>query len=68
MATERSKMNKSIVLRICKADMTTYNGFIWPTKGYVEAPDWDDTEECGHGLHGWFEAQGDASYSNYLNS
>ena len=67
MATEMSKMNKSIVLRICKADMTTYNGFIWPTKGYVEAPDWEATQECGNGLHGWFEAQGDASYSNYLN-
>ena len=66
MATERSKMNKSIVLRICKADMTGYNGFIWPTKGHVEAPDWEATQECGHGLHGWFEAQGDASYSSYL--
>ena len=47
--------------------MTSHKGFIWPTKGHVEAPDWDDTEECGHGLHGWFEAQGDASCSNYLN-
>ena len=67
MSTSRSKMNKSIVLRICKADMTTYNGFIWPEKGYVEAPDWEATQECGNGLHGWFEAQGDASHSSYLN-
>ena len=67
MATEMSKMNTSMVLRICKADMTSHNGFIWPTKGYVEAPDWEATQECGHGLHGWFEAQGDASHSNYLN-
>ena len=67
MSTSRSKMNTSMVLRICKADMTGYNGFIWPTKGHVEAPDWEATQECGHGLHGWFEAQGDASYSNYLN-
>ena len=63
----RLELNTSMVLRICKADMTSYNGFIWPEKGHVEAPDWDDTEECGHGLHGWFEAQGDASYSNCLN-
>ena len=67
MSTSRSKMNTSMVLRICKADMTGYNGFIWPTKGHVEAPDWEATQECGNGLHGWFEAQGDASYSNYLN-
>ena len=66
MATGMSKMNTSMVLRICKADMTGYNGFIWPTKGHVEAPDWEATQECGHGLHGWFEAQGDASYSSYL--
>ena len=63
----RLELGTSVVLRICKADMTSYNGFIWPEKGHVEAPDWDDTEECGHGLHGWFEAQGDASYSNCLN-
>ena len=60
-------MNKSIVLRVCRSDMTSYNGFIWPEKGYVEAPDWDAKEECGHGLHGWFEAQGDASCSHFLN-
>ena len=67
MATKMSKMNTSMVLRICKADMTGYNGFIWPTKGHVEAPDWEATQECGNGLHGWFEAQGDASHSSYLN-
>ena len=63
----RLELNTSMVLRICKADMTSYNGFIWPEKGHVEAPDWDDTEECGNGLHGWFEAQGDADCSDYLN-
>ena len=44
MATEMSKMNTSMVLRICKADMTSYHGFIWPEKGHVEAPDWDAKE------------------------
>ena len=67
MSTSRSKMNTSMVLRICKADMSSHGGFIWPEKGHVEAPDWEATQECGNGLHGWFEAQGDASYSNYLN-
>ena len=61
------EMNKSIVLRVCRSDMSSYGGFIWPTKGRVVAPDWEATQECGHGLHGWFEAQGDAGYSNYLN-
>ena len=67
MATEMSKMNTSMVLRICKADMSSHGGFIWPETGHVEAPDWEATQECGHGLHGWFEAQGDADYSSYLN-
>ena len=67
MATKMSKMNTSMVLRICKADMTSYNGFIWPTKGHVEAPDWDAKEECRNGLFGWFEAQGYANSSSYLN-
>ena len=37
-------MSKSIVLRVCRSDMTSYNGFIWPETGYVEAPDWDAKE------------------------
>ena len=60
-------MNKSIVLRVCRSDMTSYNGFIWPETGYVEAPDWDAKEECRNGLFGWFEAQGYANSSSYLN-
>lgn len=61
------EMNKSIVLRVCRSDMTSYNGFIWPETGYVEAPDWDAKEECRNGLFGWFEAQGYANSSSYLN-
>ena len=59
-------MSKSIVLRVCRSDMSSYGGFIWPTKGRVVAPDWDDTEECKNGLFGWFEGQGFANCSNYL--
>ena len=59
-------MSTSMVLRICRADMTSHKGFIWPTKGHVEAPDWEATQECKNGLFGWFEGQGFANCSNYL--
>lgn len=47
-----------LVLRTCTKDMTSYNGFKWPTEGQVEAPDWQPTKECGHGLHGWLWGSG----------
>ena len=53
--------NKDIyVLRTCKEDLTSYNGFQWPESGYVEAPDWDPSPKCGSGLHGllWGEGNG----------
>ena len=58
-------MSKSMVLRVCRADMSSFNGFIWPTAGHVVAPDWKATQECGNGLHGWFEGQGYAGCSDY---
>lgn len=45
-------------LRTCNADMTSRNDFKWPTKGYVEAPDWEPTEKCGNGLHGFLDGEG----------
>ncbi len=34
-------------------DGVSYNGFKWAPLGeWTEAPDWDSTPECGHGLHG----------------
>ncbi len=50
-----------LILRTCKADMTAHDGFVWPESGPVEAPDWDPTPECGHGLHGLLWGCGDAS-------
>ena len=41
-----------LVLRNCKADGTSYGGFKWPQSGYIECPDWQDTDQCGNGLHG----------------
>ena len=57
-------MTKVLVLRNCKSDMTSYNGFKWPETGRVEAPDWDPKPECGNGLHGflWGEGQGSLLY------
>ena len=50
---------KSLVLRVCRADMSSSHGFVWPRSGRVEAPDWRATSECGHGLHGWLWGVGD---------
>ncbi|WP_246285158.1 DUF7666 domain-containing protein [Hymenobacter lapidiphilus] len=50
-----------LVLRVCAADMSAYNGFIWPVSGPVAAPDWLDSAECGNGLHGWLWGEGDHS-------
>ena len=52
---------KVLVLRTCKADMTSHGGFTWPESGPVECPDWDATPECGNGLHGLLWGEGDGS-------
>ena len=50
----------SLVLRVCRPDMTAYDGFVWPSEvgATVEAPDWRNENYCGHGLHGWLYGQG----------
>jgi hypothetical protein len=66
---KEDSMTKSLVLRTCRADMTSQNGFVWPNVGGIaEAPDWEATPECGNGLHGWLYGQGDHSCSSYLDS
>src|SRR5581483_7865876 len=57
--TTEQVQEKVLVLRSCKADMTSYDGFKWPESGFVEAPDWKPTKQCGNGLHGWQWAVGD---------
>lgn len=57
-----------LVLRICKADMTSRDNFKWPTSGYVEAPDWKPTPACGNGLHGWLHGNGDGSVCSYWST
>jgi hypothetical protein len=49
---------KALVLRTCKADLSSHGGFRWPESGPVEAPDWSPEPVCGGGLHGWLWGEG----------
>jgi hypothetical protein len=58
----------ALVLRCCKFDMSSKNGFVWPGVGGVAtAQDWIDNNECGNGLHGWLYGQGDHRTSDYFS-
>ena len=52
-----------LLLRTCEADGGSYGGFKWPlTVGAeVSCPDWNPVAECGNGLHGLINGQGDWS-------
>ena len=42
-----------LILRKCTEGRTSHDKqFIYPERGYVEAPDWNGKPECGRGLHG----------------
>jgi hypothetical protein len=56
-----SKKKTVLCLRTVEADGTAHKGFKWPALGFVEAPDWEPTVECGHGLHGYLRGYGNAS-------
>ena len=56
---------KSLILRTCNSDMTSYNNFKWPESGLVSAPDWEPKPECGNGLHGLLWGEGDGSFLNW---
>ena len=58
----KSKSEFVYVLRTCNADMTSQNSFKYPAKGFVKAPDWQPTYECGHGLHGLLWGTGGSCY------
>jgi len=51
-------------LKTIKADKTSYNGFLW-SLGKVEAPDWNEKKECGHGLHFALNGEGDGNLFNW---
>ena len=60
---------KALVLRTCKADMSSNseyaNGFRWPKSGLVKCDDWQPTKECGHGLHGLLWGEGAGNLLNW---
>jgi len=60
----------SLVLRVCRPDLTSHSGFSWPADvgAEVSAPDWKKNKECGNGLHGWLYGQGDHSCVSYLEN
>jgi hypothetical protein len=59
----------SLVLRTCRADLTSSNSFQWPGVGEeASAPDWRKDANCGHGLHGWLYGQGDHDCSSFLDA
>jgi hypothetical protein len=68
MTKKQAKPETSLVLRTCRADMTSTNGFTWPdVGGEAVCPDWIADQECGNGLHGWLYGQGDVCCSSFLD-
>ena len=65
-----AKTNTSLVLRVCRADFTSHGGFQWPNEvgATVQADDYRNDNECGHGLHGWLHGQGDISCVDYWDA
>ena len=62
-----SNKGTSLVLRACLPGGYSYQGFKWPLVigAKVAAPDWVEDNNCGRGLHGWLEGQGEISVSEY---
>lgn len=59
-------MNKvNYILRTNDRNNQSYKGFQWPRTGIVSAPDWIDNSECGHGLHGFLNGEGDSSLARW---
>ena len=52
-------MKHIYVLRVNDANNQSRDGFQYPRKGKVSAPDWNPSPECGGGLHGWESGEGD---------
>ena len=55
------------VLKTVAHDMTSRNGFKWPRRGRVEAPDWDPRPVCGGGLHGFLRGEGDGGLAMWFD-
>src|SRR4051812_3836340 len=64
-AIDQAQMDHVLILRTCAPDMSSHGGFKWPESGFVEAPDWQATQECGFGLHGFLWGEGDGDLANW---
>src|SRR5271157_2142988 len=53
----------ALFLRTCNSNFTSYINFQYPNEvgAIVSAPDWDPKPECGNGLHGLLNGNGDSS-------
>jgi hypothetical protein len=50
----------ALILRKCKKDGSSSHGFVYGNTGdTVTAPDWDPKPECGNGLHGLKQGNGE---------
>jgi hypothetical protein len=49
---------KVLILKVVREDSTSHSGFVWPTSGSVVPDKWDPSTECGNGLHGWLNGEG----------
>ena len=63
----KSKKSIALVLRTCRSDLTSRDGFQWAdVGGTTVAEDWVKNTNCGNGLHGWLFGAGDHNCSDYL--
>src|SRR5579871_4033557 len=65
MKAKKVITERVLILRTCDSKMRSYGGFVWPKSGRVEAPDWKATTECGNGLHGFLNGEGDGSLASF---
>jgi hypothetical protein len=56
-------MQKKLILKVVHEDMTSHDGFQWPESGPVKPVKWDPMPECGNGLHGWLNGEGNFRHS-----
>ena len=54
-------MKEGYILKTVNKDMTSYGDFKWKKKGEVICPNWKADKECGNGLHGALNGQGNGS-------
>jgi hypothetical protein len=56
-----------LIMRTVNADGSSKNGFVYPLEigAVVTAPDWNPKPECGGGLHGFPNGEGDGSLANW---